>query len=99
MRLAPLVANTLVRTFALSTCAKIVSGWAGRNSNNSSGANRFKHLRTLKKPVLPHCNIVRMVIKMDIRNWLVELVLFVRMQRHAVSFLGHVFPHKPDTSR
>jgi hypothetical protein len=39
-----------------------------------------------------------MIIEMDIGNWHVELVVFAWMERHAVTFLGHVFPDEPYTS-
>src|ERR1700730_14615156 len=98
VRLAPFIANTVVRPFTLSARAEIVSGWAWRNSNDSRGTDRLKELRTLHEPVFPHFDVVGMIIEMDVRNRHAELVFLVWMKRHAVAFLRHVFPTEPYAS-
>jgi NAD(P)-dependent dehydrogenase (short-subunit alcohol dehydrogenase family) len=60
--LTPFVANPIFATRTLTASAKIVSGWAGRNSNNSGRANRLKELRTLDETVLPHSDVVSSII-------------------------------------
>ena len=71
---------------------------AWRNPNGSDRTNSLKDRRALDETMLPHRNVVRMIIEMDAWDGHAKSVLLARMQRHAVAFLGHIFADEPYAS-
>lgn len=93
--LAPFIADPIFATSALAAGAQIVSGRTWRNPDDPGRTDGVIDHCASRKTVIPHGNVVRMIVKMDVWNRHPELIPFRRVERHSVRLLRHVFAHKP----
>src|SRR6478609_8054807 len=95
MSLAPPIANAVFRAAALTTSAEVMRGQPRRYPNDAGRADGVKDHGPSLVGVIAHRDVIRMIVKMDIRNRHLELILLGRVKSHAIGFLWHVFAHQP----
>jgi len=93
--LPPFVANAVLWPDALATGAKIMRRRAWRTPNDAGRTHGIVNHGTSLISVVPHRNIVHMIIKMNIRNRHAELIFLGRVERYTVGCLRHIFTDQP----
>ena len=99
MRAPPFVDDSVFRFFAHAARAHVVRRRVGRSTVRPDRSDGFVEQLGLAVAVVPHGDVVRMIVEVHVRNGQTVAVGHRRVERDAVGLLRQVFADHPEPRR